>query len=136
MTRPQPSAAPPLAPRPLALSWLLVLAILAGMGLSPGAHCLDGMVVAPVSSAWAAGVGAPAPASSASAAGVGAPAPVLAVEAGECEVVRAATVRTGVGARVPLPSAGRTLAVTSPPQPVRTRLVPAVALATIGVCRT
>ena len=136
--------------RPLALSWLLVLAILAGMGLSPGAHCLDGMAVAPASSAsaagvdapalassaWAAGVDAPALASSAWAAGVVAPAPVLAVEAGECEVVRAATVRTGVGARVPLPSAGRILAVTSPPPPARTRLVPAVALATIGVCRT
>ena len=117
-----PALLRPVTLRPLALRWLLVLATLAGMGLWQGAHCPHGMVAAP--------------ASSASAAGVDEPGSVLAAEIDECEAVRAAAVSIGAGARMPLPSAGRTLAVTSPPQPVRTRPVPAVTLATIGVCRT
>lgn len=109
------------------LRWLLVLAILAGMGLWQGAHCPE--TIAAASSAGHDHQAAPAaPATD--------PGSTLAVESDDCHLVPATAVSTIVGARLPLPSAVRIPSVASPPQPVRTRLVPAVALATIGVCRT
>ena len=109
------------------LRWLLILAILAGTGLWQGAHC-------PETTAAASSAGHDHPAAPATPATD--PGPTLAVESDECHLVQATAVSTIVGARLPLPSGVRIPSVTSSPQPVRTRLVPAVALATIGVCRT
>jgi hypothetical protein len=109
------------------LRWLLVLATLVGMGLWQGAHCPGEMIAV----AHAHEATTEHPAQQAADTGSG---PVAGLDG--CDVVRATAVRTVVEARAPLPSGAGVLTVAAAPRPVRNRLVPAVTLATIGVCRT
>ena len=111
VSRPQQSA------RPWVLRGLLVLVFLAGLGLWQGAHC-------PEPAAAGAGTHSSTSTSTSTA------------ESDECGIARVTAVSTVAGARLPLPSVARGSSAAPPPQSVRTRLVPAVALATIGVCRT
>ena len=148
MTRPQPNAA-----RPWLLRWLLVVLTLAGLGIWQGGHCADDMSVelTATSAHAVAGVNTGntavdglALASSAIAEQAHRDVPPPARQGGsdttadECRVLPATTTAgtTAAGGLTPAGPGFRTLAPAPRPQPVKQRLLPAVALVALGVSRT
>jgi hypothetical protein len=132
------------------LRWLLVMTALAGLGLWQGAHCRDAVTAGPGTTALVTAGPVTTVADTATAghrhhppnAGTARPGathrgdgPVAELDA--CDVAPVTAIGAVGGPRLSLPNGVRTTSSTERAKTTtRTRLVPAVALATIGVCRT